>query len=765
MTTPPPSTSGSTSLRERLRGLASKRGVWLSGGLAVALLAAGLGTWFLAAKTREAARHETEKQPETSAEFVASAKTIAAQGNLEDAFAQLQQAVNLAVTPEDKAAVGFAMGEFLLSRARQQTMPYAPMARGYLEAALEIESREEQQLDIYKALAENAELLKDYASVRALCEKARDLIPEETDQLEWFMRELDVLLKVGTWPELDRIWQQAVPLRSTPSWESRFDLMEATLFEKILVNDDWYQDWLKQQTAAMDPVGRRSSLLQQTLKLFDRIAETRPELAEEALFRSSRLTVSENQFEEARRRITAYFDKAYKEHYEEILMLLIRMARLEGKTQETEAMVTQFLNRYKWYSKKASELLSVIEQAEFVGQFQEALYYIEEYLKIPAAQESAAILHFKAGQMAARMKLSDKAREHFNAVLESNPDADLHFSTLQAQADLCIERGQREEAQQFLAQALAQFPYDPRRSKVLYVISELLSKSNAPLSEKMITYAMAIESAPGDPGSVAVLMRLAKTYEDLEMLPYAQDKYAKVALLRTLDASGKAQGPDSATIGEALLGSARCLYRMNDMVKADRLLRELCHSVKPGPVYEEAVYLWGMIKVKEGQKKEARRRFALVDTAKCPPEIGMRIELERMLMDIADGQKNVQAVVRFVEGVTGLPVREQVEFSRRAYGVCFESLLAAKDIAGLQTFLDSIAAKKDELPLSAWAMQLSSLVFQEKGATAFTESLNRNVALLDKANLGGDLDLPTLTAMATSLEKMQTRVNDYIRTQ
>jgi tetratricopeptide (TPR) repeat protein len=709
--------------------------------------------------------HQTEtiRREGLPGQYLEKARELERIGDDNQAYVWYQTAIDRAVRPADRARAGRLMGEFLLKRARVQPSPFGAMARGYLESALVLENNPDEKLAINQRLIEIARLLGETRAVAEVSEQALALAGDDAEKGDLLMAQYDALLAIGTWDETHSALAKLEALDLPPDRQTARTFRRALYQERLLSDDAWFQRWLAAPGPRRHPVTARPDLLKDTLALFDGLAGSAPDLAEESLFRAARLCSAENLFEEARARIRTFFEQNYHAHEAEIILLLIRMARLEGNTRQTQTLISQLLRRYQWMDKAADELLAVVEQAEAVGHLAEAFEILDEFLKVTPAREGLARLAYKAGDMAARLKLYDRAMALLDRAEQAQPDDDLHVSILMAKANVALQRKDYGEAQRWLTLSLTRFPYDPRRGKALYQLVDVFRKSQAPLANILVVMSMAVDVAPNDPAALDVLMQLAKRYEELGLYTRAEEKYAKVALLRTVDSSGRGRPGDSVAVSEALLGSARCLVRTGDAVRADRILRGLTRNLSPGPLYNEAVYLWATLAIAQNQRAEAMRRLDLMDLARSPRDIRTRAQLERLLLEVADRGRDPETVVAFVASVKTLPADELEAYARRAYVVCFERLARENNIPAMQQFLDRVAGTVPSLPVAAWVMKLASTVLAEHGVPAFMACLDRNLSNLEAASADQVADVNALVAMAASIEKVKTRVDAFVR--
>lgn len=723
-------------------------------GVAILLLRPLFQTWHY---------NEVIRRENLPGQYLEKAAELDRIGDDNQAYVMYQTAIDLAVHPADRARAGRLMGDFLFKLAQAQPSPYGAMARGYLESALVLENNAEEKLAINKRLIAIARLLGEARTIADVSEHALALSVDEEEKAELLMAQFDALLAIGTWDETHRVFEQLSELSLDGALQDARSFRCAEYQERLLFDDAWFQRWFAAPAMRRNPVAARSELFRDTLAQFDRLAASAPDLAEESLFRAARLCSAENHFEEASTRLRAFFEQNYHAHEAEIILLLVRMARLEGNARQTQTLISQLLRRYQWMDKAADELLAVVEQAEGVGHLAEAFEILDEFLKVTPSREGLARLAYKAGDMAVRLKLYDRAFELLNRAEQAQPDDDLHVAVLMAKANICLQQKDYAGAQRWLTLSLTRFPYDPRRGKALYQLVDVFRKSQAPLANILVVMSMAVDVAPNDPAALDVLMQLAKRYEELGLYNGAEEKYAKIALLHTVDTSGRRHQPDTLAVAEALLGSARCLIRTGSFVRADRILRGLTRNLSAGPLYNEAVYLWATLAITQDQRAEAMRRLDLMDLARCPRDIRTRAQLERLLLEVADNDRDPETVVAFVDSVKNIPADELEFYARRAYIVCFDRLSRARDIQAMQQFVDRVAGTVSGLPVAAWVMKLASDVLTEHGVPAFKACLDRNLANLEAASSDQVADVHALVAMADSIESVRARVDDFVR--
>jgi hypothetical protein len=188
-------------------------------------------------------------------------------------------------------------------------------------------------------------------------------------------------------------------------------------------------------------------------------------------------------------------------------------------------------------------------------------------------------------------------------------------------------------------------------------------------------------------------------------------------------------------VGSAVLGSARCLLRMGDIVKVDHLLREICNNYGPGPVRSEAAYLWATIARDSGQIREAQRRLNLAETDQVSAELAARIVFERNLLDIALGRGTSKGLQDLCMVLTEMTPAEDQVFALKAYEFCFDELARQGDIEGMRELLDVGAAGPcgGNLPVRTYCLKTAEVILRDRGLTAFVLFLKQYEDLFEDA--------------------------------
>lgn len=744
-----------------LKFLTSKRGLFAAAGLAVAIVAAITAVWVRGIFAVRYEKHlaAIRNRP---LEYIEQGRRQQSLGRDEAAFQYFQAAIDEATSAEQRAQAGLAMGQYLLARANERPFPHAQMAYNYLVAASRIEKDPGRLLEIYRGLIDASVMLNDIRAVAEACDKACALASDTDEIVELKLKRLDALIKIGGWEETDEAWGEVGEDRAGPGWKQKFDLIEARMAERTLTDADWNAAWMEANTDISDPAGLREALFEKAIGIYDSLAESAPRLAAESIYRAARLSCVENRFDEARRRIKDFYERNYRGYDDEMLFMLLRMARIEGKAAQSSAMISEFLRKYKWRDKSSFDLLEIISQAESGGYYAEAYQILKEYMASSETETGMGRMSFKAGELAKRLLLYDEAMEHFDKALKSGVNEETFAAILLDKADIALKQEDWGEAQRAIVIALTRFPFDSKRGKALYRLVDVFRKSGAPLADTLIVVSMAVEVAPDERGARDALMYLARVYEKMGLYSQAQERYAKAALLKTVDSMGRLVASDYNMLSEALLGSARCLDRMGEFARADAILREMVRIPRGGQVYCDAVYRWAMIAVGQGQRKEAMRRLRLLDGVACSPEIRARVDLEIMLVETAENQRSPESVVEFLNTSPVFSDADRAGFALRAYTLCFDALAAAGDLDGMQNFMERAVESAKGLPVAAWVMQLAEMRLSANGIEDFMESVNRNMPLLG-ADAEAASEISSMLAAAVSFNELSEKAAAYLK--
>ncbi|HBA84863.1 MAG TPA: hypothetical protein DCZ95_12285 [Verrucomicrobia bacterium] len=727
------------------------------------LLAWGTVELYVLAIQREPA--ESKKAARFYRYYLRSGREMARITRYDQAEAYFKEALKLASSREARCEVSFDLADAYLNDARLQPTPNALLASQYFASSIELDTDRTRMMKAYLGVIGASALLNDLKAVNEACQETLALATNPVDRAEFLLHQMDVYMEIGQWADLNKLYPDIEPFMKEGIWKERFDFKWAAVNEQVLLRKDWFEEYAKAHPE-QKPDELRRALLKATLAQFQQMADSgNPNIRDESLFRIARLLSHEGQYHEAESYIQVFLDNEPSIHLDETLLILTRMARIEGETRTAEDLISTFLKRYRLNTQASQEFSAVVEQLEAKKMYGDALRLISQYINLPAAQDHLPKFVSKAAELANRLGRYDEGTAFFKELLKTNPDAKILASAVLDQATACMQRNDLSEADKWLTYYLNRFPHDAKRGDALFKLFEIKVRSKAFSTEIMLVGTAALEADPSDPRAVDALIVMARSLEQIGLLSLAQAQYSKIGLLNMTGSLDEKDRHEMGSVGGAMLGNARCLYRMGSFVKADHLLRELVNNFTVEPVRSEAAYWWASMALDRRQTAEASRRLALANPEQARPEIAAKIQFERNLLEIAAGAQVAETIDRLLKKLSDLPPDEYSDFVRRAYKVYFDKLFNERDVASMQKLLTAAATgpHAKELPLRAFFLELAQVVLADQGPQAFIQCLKDNEPILNATGGPGVTDKDYLLSTVQKIEQSRSAVESFIQ--
>ncbi len=748
---------------------------WFSGallkkGVLIPLLAAwgaalALGSLDLARQQVQAAQNRPSKMERFYSHYMGKGQQLLLVFRPDQAQAFFKQALEIAPNDRSRNQAALEYARAQLTMAKDQPLPHALLAKQYFSAVIEANEDPARVLEAYRGYIEASVLLNDMESLNRACGEALALATNSSDRVNALKHQMQVYLRVGSWTNMALLAPQVEPFLQEGPHRDEMEYEWTTAREQILLRPEWFREYADQQPDK-NPEDLRRDLLKDLLEHFQALSESEDLMVrDESLFRIARLLCQEGMFHQAQYYIQVFLENEPSRHLDETLILLTRMARMDGEMKTAEELLSTFLKRYRLNTQAVEEFTAVVRQLEENGKFADALRLISQYVQLPVARESLPQFISEAARLANRLGRYEEGRRYFDELLKTGPDPKTLAMALMDQATACIRRNDLAEAEKWLVYFLNRFPSEPLRADALFKLFDIKVRSKAYATEIILIGTAALEAGPTDPRAVDALIVMARSLEDIGLLSLAQVQYSKISLLNLAGMLEGEKRGDHLSIGEAMLGNARCLYKMGSAVKADHLLRELVNNFEVEPVRSEAVYWWASLALDYRQTVEAMRRLSLAKADEARPEIAAKIQFERNLLEIEAGAQAGETIDRLLQKLSNLPPAEYSDFVRRAYTVYFDKLMNARDTGSMQKLLNAAASGPHarELPLQSYFLRLASLVLADQGPPAFIQCLTENEPLLKRASGWKDGDRQSLLAMVQGIEKTRGEVESFVQ--
>ena len=744
----------------KLRGH-KKQAVAAATALGLLVLAASLRMVFSRPAAPPAPTKEERERP--FKESVRIAESWRAISEVDQTMKWLGKAIDCATTPDDRARAGLEMGRLLLARAEKKPRLNAEAARQYFRAVIGIEKDEFRRFEAYRGVIKASELLHDKETALTTARTAVTLATNANEKAELYLMLVDACLKFGTPADVQAILKEARPFTVSPPWNEQYLFKTVDAAQRVLRDEEWFSAYAEQYPTN-DPQVIREEVLNKIVHQCRKIADGGARaVQEECLFRIAQVYIEEKRFDEGRKAMQAFIAKSPTTHVSESLMLLLRLAKFAGDDATVRKMFVTIVNRYRVDERTLGDALAILDEMEQGGHAQEALTILRQCLRSAAMDRNMPEILFRAGKISLQLGFYDDANMYFTRLLETGVGDSLRYAAMMGQADACMLQTNWAGAEKYLLDVLVHYPRDENRGQALIKLFDVTVRKGAPPTQVLLVGTAATQANPRDPRAIEIRMAMAMLLEKTGLLSLAEAEYSQIAVLNYLSTTTSRTGTLVLAVNEATLGKARCLLNMGEVVRADRLLREICRTYEPGPIRSEAAYLWATLAFTAGQPDEGMRRLGLIDPRDAAPEIAARIDVEKALAEISTGLKTADAINQVLASLATVSDQEQAAFVRRAYTAYFEWLAGQGDLSAIQGYIERTAKgpHAKELPLGTWALRLAGAVLARQGVTEFADCLATNVALVVAAPEAEAADNRLLDS-ARQVEKARSAVARFL---
>lgn len=637
-----------------------------------------------------------------SSQYLARANQLIHIGDTESAFWNLQMAVANAVDTTQRSSAATRMAEHLLQRARKEPIPYALMARQYAEAVLDSETDPSLRYRACSAMIELALILKDTDMMEPCLQEGIRNAPTREEASAFGLRKMEVLIELGRFDELKKSFETAAEFSDVNSFETGVVLQRAALLRKLMADRTLIARWAGPDADADAVLADMKKSVES--KLLDVASGPDERQASEALFQLAAINMAYGDYEAAQELLERFLMTESNTHQSEVLMYMAQIARREGKIGRAERMLDIFVKRFSWNKIAANEFLEVANELIKRGRAKDALNLMDKYLDAGLEGELQEEILSAAAHAAVEGGFSDRALGYYRKLYEISDDDRLSIEALLEQARILQEKGDLLEARNVLFDYLAFFPYEAKRGDAYFQIYDLeMQLSNAsPASAVFIASAASLEK-PDDIRTKRVMLSMAQTIESMGLINMARDQYGRIALLHYVSGStGGVTVAESPVVFDAMLGAGRCYMKMDEVVMANGIFRDLCNNLPPCRTRSEAAYYWGMMALHEKQFPEARRRFGLIDHEQAGEDLVIRSGLEVLLMNITDrGGSDTNDYVYAESLISRADEAHRSELWARFARDCMSVMELKGNSAGMQEFFlwASASGSHAQMPL------------------------------------------------------------------
>jgi len=724
-------------------------------------------TWLGGAWLRRSVREMERRRGDTSRRCVARGIVLDRASMRGNAFKYFQLALETAETRKDKIRAGLAIAEFLRDRARRRPHPYGMMATQYLEAVLDLKPERHERFRCHRVLMDVATYTGEMDRAVAACREALLCVPNDDAAAELHLKEMDLFLDHGTWRDMRAALERSVPLESEPKRGYRFAWRRALAGERILRDSEWFDEW-SAGLAVEKLKAARSALVSTTVEQFAGLEKCGVErVVNDSMFRAARLLYHDGRYAEAEKSLHAFLRREAGIHQGEAVLIMTGLARIRDNPERASDMMSVFLKRFLWNASAGHEFRQVVLAVIKGGHPREALALIDEYLKLPIRDAERPNLLYEAGMTAVGLEDYVRADRYFREILRLNPGNGMVVKAMLACADVRVRQNDFDGAYEWLVTYLRGFPYEASYGDALFRLFDVQMRRDVGSAEIISLAISAANETPGDERAAKALMAVAEELEAVGLPALAQEQYNKVALLQYVGTDRQTalrQAGSGATLARALLGHARCLYTLGRTVNADRLLRELCNSLEPGPLRSEAALLWAGVAVSNEQDMEARRRLRLIDAGNASPEVLAGAAFRRLLLDADVNTKVTDSIAGLAKLAERMSPDKRLDMLTEAYATLFRRLARRQSAAEMRALFEVAATgvEANGLPLQEFSLQLGKAVLAKEGLKSFVECIEANNELIEKAGQNIPDDVEMLLGAAKSIHEQRVAMDRHL---
>jgi len=689
--------------------------------------------------------------PSTFRDMMDTAEFCLEERNFEGAYGFVRLALDEAETRSESAEAGYQMGNLLYGDYRRGGTTKLESASLYLQAAYDYADNPTLREKIGMMLLDVLEARGESRQFSDYLEEMLTAATKPSAKVDLWRRQFDFLLRSPDgWKEMNKALAKVenLPLHSR-EWVQLIEDMNLRSQEKVLANDEWFAEYV-QTLDLVDPALHRDDLFAEVrskLKLLAKNPE--PRVREEALLRLAKVHVFMGDYESGHDYLTRFIDLDPSEHLTDALVLLSLVSRERGEVENAAQLAESLILRFDFNKHTLSEIQQVVMLLEEHGFYRDALGLLDgcfsysdslgkEYSKLVGR---AAVIEERLGKHSNALSYIDQLWEM--------DDGDVFEATVSEMVDLNMEQSNYAAVERWVNGTLSRLSSDsPAYENALFALFEAKFWLDRPVLEQLFVGAAAIQTAPEDPRTASVELRMARYIEDMQLNDLAISYYNRVGLLNFFQ-SDDVPDASSLNIGEeAMLGKVRCLQKNEDWVAADKLYRDLCNRTLSPLVRSAAAVGWGGLALRFGQKKEAERRYNLAHVQMLPEVDQVRYLLGRAQIKAGSELRDLAAMEQDLELLAKLPETERRTASIDFFNETFDYLYQSEDERAMLRIID--LAYQSEfaqwLPIQSYLLRLYENRFNRKKISGLGDLLSENdevagATMVELSQLVGQLEV------------------------
>lgn len=647
-------------------------------------------------------------------------QTYLAQRDWPMAFWHAQQAIGAARTLEQRARAGADMAQFLLDvdgplpESRRQIM-----AREYVLAAMKLAESDDTRWDLWGSAMRIVKELDDVDLMRRTTKWREEVYPDAEQPFDALIAEWDARLQLRKpFPDLLEAGHLLIALAQDDYETGKANLRFARALTQLLDEPDLLAQ-VEEHAGITDHDTFRTTLLgyqEQTIQALK--GHEVDHIRAEFCWLTAKKARQENDLDieiDALYKAINVCERAMRTRaYPRLLEALLEAERY---TEADELINVMF--RTAGLTDQAFDALFMRLGAELTQPtLRDLLDLLEENLfRLTGRGHETNVMLLKAARLAMDAGWYDRAKRYLRHTDPVTHDRLLLAEILIFQAELARKLDDADGVLRYTEQFLNNFPTHPREADARFWRLEVVEQM--PLADAHLVRGItaALIRNPRDERTLDSLFTLAQRMESHGLYPLAESYYQQAVLLSSLQHPTTSAPPQTTS---ALLGQARMQLRLNRDQEANELLRAIATSEHFPELRMDAGLLWATIALREGQHREAVRRWRLIAG---PPNNPLLAHLFGVLVPDA-GAVFVQRPMT-PRMVAPPPPPEMVQAAAQAV---MEQLLYERDFDGLDHLFQMIEADpvwKPLLPLEAYRLRALSHVAAESTPEELQDWLQR----------------------------------------
>jgi len=707
---------------------------------------------------------ETEEslpEPTTFDEMMSLAAEYSEQRRFGPAYGFLRLALDHVETDRQRVDAGYQMGRLLYDDFRHGGASKLDAASLYLQAAFAAAVTVDEKVRVGKTLLE---VLQDSGEKTQFLSYLDALLAESlksADKVELWKRNFEFLIQQDSgWHAMNEALAVAenLPMQND-AWDALINDMQLRSKEELLLNDSWYRAYV--ETLDLDDSSKAK------MKLFEGVRSALGKKYKTAdwknqadiLLRLAKVYTAVGNYEKGHDYLQMFMDMEPKENLSDALILFSRISRVRGDMEHAAELAKSLIRRFDFNKYTRDEVLEVVRLLEQHALYDDAMDLLKGCF---SATESLNSDYAKLIQRAA--VIEERSGHRASALNYMNQLYDLHADNLFDKAfteliNLNLEQSNYEAVENLVHLFIGQvMPTSDDYNNALFALFNAKYWLDSPIIEQLYVGAAAIQSAPEDPRTASVELRMAHYIEDMKLNDLAISYYNRIGLLNFF----QAESGDDATIqnvGEqAMLGKARCLKKLEDWAAADHLYREICNRTKSAVVKSEAAIGWGELALQFQQRREAERRFDLAYPQMLSESDKVRYMLGRSLIDGEAELGDPTKIEENLKLLESLPDEERRKATIVYFNDTFDSFSENEDEDAMLRMID-IACQND---LADWLPIQSYMLRLQQDRLDLDKIVGLGDTLKNKDNIAG-ASIVELAQVTDQVEKLSDWVEQYKR--